>query len=206
MTAGNESLQYRMSSSDSRLYSPDRDLAHIFKSIMAMLAERLEEQTLPEIETLLEGKITMDDRGDAMHAMLVFMRDGIINDNPKSEMADELQACGWFNVKPEARAALLAYLGTIFLGASFQAIREATINNVGPLMNAKDVAKAGFDQIKKVVEMANNTPGSLTVDLAIVVDLLKNYGSSGGKFMTEEEAKLVIGSAVIAHKNKNPTP
>lgn len=162
-------MQYRMSASDQRLYSPDRDVAHIFKSVMAELAERLEDMTLPELETMLQGRLTMDDRGEAVRVLFEFLRDGIINDQPLPEMADELEKVGWFTrVKPEARVAAMAYLGTIFLGIAFQGIREATQNNVGPLSDAEQTVKAGLAMVDKAIARSKQSTRLSTV--------LKNLG------------------------------
>lgn len=191
---GGGGMQARLSASDARLYSTDRDIAHILKPlVLEFLPQRLQDMVLPELETMLgQAALTMDERGDALRVFLTFVTEGIINSNPLPQMADELERVGWFDplrVRPEARVAIVAYLGTLFLGVAFQGIREATLNNVGPMSDSEELAKTAFETVDKVVAKAN---GMGPMNRASFVGLLRSYSSTKNIQLSEEEAEVVV--------------
>jgi hypothetical protein len=127
-------LQARMSEGDRRLYNPGRDVAHNFKEVMTIVAERLETQAWPELaEVLKREDITMDDLGEACGCYCTYIASAIDEEKRGFSMIESLKASGFLDCKPAAQVAVMAMVGTAYAGIQFGGIREATIGGEGPL-------------------------------------------------------------------------
>lgn len=143
------SLQYRMSESDPRLYSPQRDVAHCFLPIMREVFSRLQHRICPELEQVLEAHALPDQAlGDACEALARFiagaeeqMRERPTR--PGEGYAQELERCGWFSVPAAAQMAVMATLGMVVLGWHYAGVREATLSGEGPAMDLKTLSEEG---------------------------------------------------------------
>ncbi len=135
-------LQARMSEGDPRLYSPSRDVAHNFQSVMEIVAARLEDGAWPELDAhLKENDISMDDLGEACAAFCSFVANSV--NTPEASMQEAMEAAGWFKCKTLAQTALMAVLGTVYAGIHFHGVREATLGVNGPAATVHELAETG---------------------------------------------------------------
>lgn len=137
-------LQARMSQADPRLYSTDRDLAHNFGDVMRETAARLEDGRWEPVKKYLEAAgVSPDDVGEACAALCLFV--GNAAACPGDTMATAMARAGWFGdkVKPEARVAVMAVLGTVVTGYYFAGVRHATLDGRGPTDLMADLRAAG---------------------------------------------------------------
>lgn len=133
-------LQARMSSEDRRLYNPSRDVAHNFQQVMELVANRLEDQSWPELEGLLQReKVSMDDLGEACGAYCNYLANAV--NSPTTTMLDSLTQSQFFKCKPGAQVAVLAMIGTCYAGIQYAGVREATVSSEGPMQTVGDLMK-----------------------------------------------------------------
>jgi hypothetical protein len=119
-----------MSSSDSRLYSVNRDVAHNFKQVMDLVAGRLEDQQWVELtEVLTRENVSMDDLGEACGCYCTYLASAATN--PELSMQASIEASGFFACKPAAQVAVMATIGTAYAGIQFAGIRDASISANG---------------------------------------------------------------------------
>ena len=136
------SLQMRLSQSDARLYSANRDVAHCFAPVVKEVAARLEDNRWPAVGQYLTDLGVSDAAlGEACVAFVYFVRSAV--DYPKESMADALARCGWYKLPEAAQVAYMAYLGTVVSGIFFHGVREVTINGEGPCSTMGDLVAAG---------------------------------------------------------------
>lgn len=134
-------MQARMTEGDRRLYNPSRDVAHNFKEVLELVAARLEDRQWPELADLLDREgVTLDDLGEACAAYCTYVASAV--DSPKKPMQASLQDSGFFKCKPAAQVAIMAMIGVCYGGIQHSGIREATVNNEGPLMKVSDLVDA----------------------------------------------------------------
>lgn len=135
-------MNARMSSNDSRLYNPNRDVAHNFKAMAMEVAKRCEANTWTALAILTaEKQVTPVHLGQALQAFLTFL--AIQMDDPKAGMATCLDRAGWFAVPEYARVIVMAQLGAVMLGAHWSGVRETTIGGQGPALDYQDLAAYG---------------------------------------------------------------
>ena len=132
------SIQARMTANDPRLYNPSRDVAHNFQHVMELVASRLEDQTWPELDSLLRREeVTLDDLGAACGAYCTYLASA--KTDPLLAMHSSLEQCGFFKCKPAAQVAVLALIGTCYAGIQYAGIREATLGGEGPMQTVGDL-------------------------------------------------------------------
>jgi len=142
------SLQARMTEGDPRLYNPSRDVAHNFKSVMEMVADRLEHtSTWTELAAILKReKVSENDLGEACAAYCRYLIQAV--DDPKKPMANAIEDAGFFKTKPAAQVAVMAMIGTVYAGMHHVGVREATMGNVGPLLSEQELVRQASDLLK----------------------------------------------------------
>lgn len=114
-------------------YSPHRDLANIWPTIVGQALEHLEpDRRAPWIEDLLKGaNITDSEISAAASALGTYF--SLINEETTVDARDALEKGGWFELRPEVHAALYVKIGQIFVVGIFEYIRDVSEMNVPPL-------------------------------------------------------------------------
>jgi hypothetical protein len=131
-------LQARMSPNDRRLYNPARDVAHNFKEVLMLVADRLEDAQWPELQALLDSQgVSLDDLGEACGAYCQFV--AFATTDSETSMLESLEHSGFLKAKPAAQVAVMAMLGTCYSGIQYTGIREATVGGEGPALSVKDL-------------------------------------------------------------------
>lgn len=133
-------MQARMSSSDNRLYNPNRDVAHNFFDVLHLVAARLEDGTWPELDGLMwRENVSMDDLGESCACFCKYIASS--KEYPNRSMHESLTECKFFETKPAAQVAVLASIGVCYAGIMHAGIREATVASEGPLMTVSEFMK-----------------------------------------------------------------
>jgi hypothetical protein len=153
MTRSKIMLQYR-TSTDQRAYNPNRDVAHNFKEVAMAVAKKVQNGDLAELHTFISAAgVTEDDLGAACAAFCKFV--GSAADPEHRSMQTSLELSGWFDVPPLAQVAIMAALGTAFLGIQFVGVREATLGGQGPAMEMREVLQASEELLKLLQSRAH---------------------------------------------------
>lgn len=138
---GMQTMQARLKQ-NTAAYNINRDLAHNWTKIANFIAVRLEDGLWPELADLLKREgVTMDDLGEGCKVYCTFI--GTAADDPKEDVRDALDRCGWFKLSPVVQIALMATLGTIVTGMQFNGVREATLGGEGPAQTLPEVMNYG---------------------------------------------------------------
>lgn len=126
--------QARMSESDNRYYSPNRDVAHNFNYVISEVADRIEGGKWDYLLELAKKEgVTDDQLGQVCAALIKFS--AVQLDHKKESMASCLSRCGFLELSPAARAIVMAWMGTVYLGMMWSGVREATLGGVGPVQS-----------------------------------------------------------------------
>ncbi len=111
------------------------------------VAKRCEQGTWPELTKLLQDKgVTDVELGKACQALCRFIATQA--DDPKERMAAGLSRCGFLDLDPHARIAVMAYLGTYMLGLNWTGVREATLGGIGPTQHYQALRWHGLRCVK----------------------------------------------------------
>lgn len=137
------SLNARLRPQDtSRLYNPNRDVAHNFSWIMTQVAARLEDGPwTPVSDYLKHSGTTTEQLGRVCQVFIHFVAGA--TDRPGETMIECLGRVGWFDLPEPAQVALMAYLGTVIAGVYFQGVREVTLGGEGPCQDMAGMVEAG---------------------------------------------------------------
>lgn len=136
------SLQARMSEHDSRLYDPNRDIAHNFRFVVEHIAKRMDEgrwDIATEVANVFH--VTPDDLGEACAGFIRFVAGAA--QKPKETMTQCLDRSGFLKAKPAAQLLHLAYLGSLLAGVYYRGAKEATIKGNGPCADLDDYVADG---------------------------------------------------------------
>lgn len=137
-------MQMRLTQNDSRLYSPDRDLAHNFDKVMLLVGEAIEKAQWPMLSQLAKlHAITDEELGQACVAVCRFVLEQ--KDQPTATMYQCLQSVGFFALPEVSRVIVMAYLGKIILGMHFAGVREATLGTNSPVAGYGDLTAAAAE-------------------------------------------------------------
>jgi hypothetical protein len=135
------SVNARMSQSDQRLYSPNRDLAHCFGDVMKEVAASCEDGKWDALVDLARAnKVTDEQVGEGCAALLYFIYS---QSDQRESMAQGLARCGFLDLDPVVRVILMAHLGKVILGMHWAGVKEATLGGVGPAQTYRDLRFAG---------------------------------------------------------------
>lgn len=135
------SVQARLSEGDRRLYSVNRDVAHNFKYVMQLVAQRFDEDAWPAITSLCkrEGVLIGDiDKALACYCEYVVMA----TTHPDRDMLMALEVSGFFDCHATAQVCVMAMIGTTYAGIQFVGVREATVGSEGPMLSMGDLVQA----------------------------------------------------------------
>ena len=120
-------------------YSPARDVAYLWPSLLAAVADRLEDGPHPVLHRWLKKQgVTLDDLGAAAKAYCTYVN--LCHKELDFSMVECLEASGWNKVKPEAQVAYLFYAGALLSGMFFVGIRDA-------IPEDSDQPHPGIDQL-----------------------------------------------------------
>jgi len=144
-------LQARMSSSDPRLYSPNRDVAHCFPGVVKDLTARMEQSRWAELHKLLDASGHTDhasqaERAKASAVFLAVMA-GAVN-NRKKGLYDVMIDAGWFELSPALQVMYMAYLGSIMTGVFFAGVRDASFGGPEPAASVEELVAAGTEMLR----------------------------------------------------------
>lgn len=135
-------LQARFSQSDPRLYSPDRDVAHAFKPMVLLVAERIEKQSWPVVaDVLAHYGVTHEQMGQTCQAFCTFV---MAATERRETMEECLMRSGWFDQPEVAQLAYMALLGTVVSGYFFAGAREACCTGHDPVLTGDDLRDHGL--------------------------------------------------------------
>ena len=135
------SLQARFNPQDPRLYSPDRDVAHAFKNMVRIVAERIENDEW-EIVTDIKKKYQLTDQqlGQICRSFCLFV---MSSTEQRESMSDCLTRSGWFEQPEAAQLIYMALLGTVVSGYFFAGVREARCLGDDPVLTGDDLRAIG---------------------------------------------------------------
>ena len=129
-------------SDDTRLYAPNRDVAHNFPFVIEKVFNDIVNfRWYCANKYMDEHKITADDAVKAVDAFVTFMRSAV--DNPNEDMVSCLERSGWFSVSDAMQLVLMANIGRVMTGIFFNGAREATLGGEGPCQHMQDLIAAG---------------------------------------------------------------
>jgi len=129
-----------MSEGDPRLYSVNRDVAHNFKDIMRIVADRLRNRCWPGLEAVMATEhVTDQNVSQAFDCLCRFILSA--QEHPRMPFEEALAKSGFEQCQNAAQVAVLAMLGSVTLGYHFVGVREATIGGVGPAKELADLAQ-----------------------------------------------------------------
>lgn len=124
------------------LYNPGRDVAHNFVEVVTMAADRLENGTWPELDSMLqEAGVSDEEVGKACGAYCEYVAKA--KTEPETPMVKAMEDSGFFQCHPVAQVAVMATIGAIFTGIQHAGVREATLGGVGPAMTTAELLNVG---------------------------------------------------------------
>jgi hypothetical protein len=145
-------LQARFSKDDQRLYSVYRDIAHNFKDVALIVAQRLSDDTWAPLADYLTSKgVSKADLGRACQAFCSFVMTATVKSQPgqpQPSMEDCLKESGWFDVAEPAQVAYMSYLGTVVAGYYFAGVRSACVLGYDPTKEGEDLREHGARAMK----------------------------------------------------------
>lgn len=146
------SVQARMSEGDRRLYNVNRDVAHNFKYVMQIVAQRFDEDAWPAITSLCKREnvpISEIDKALSCYCEYVAMA----GSHPERDMFQALNLSGFFACHSTAQVAVMAMIGTTYAGIQFVGVREATVGGEGPMASMLDLI-SGAKKFRKYAAMS----------------------------------------------------
>lgn len=127
-------IQARQSNGDSRLYAPNRDVAHLFQPMMHQVAAWIEDGNWPVLaEFLKKNSIEPDALGEACAKMCRLIGEGAEVQYRKESCVDALKRSGFLGEPIEAQLAVLASIGAVVVGVAHKGLREASLGTDGPM-------------------------------------------------------------------------
>jgi hypothetical protein len=138
-----------MKATDSRMYSPNRDLAYCGPDLGKHAILRLDpDKREPRIAVYLEdhniGEEVIVEAAEVMASYLTNTMFDPANKTP----AEALEASGFFALPNEVQTLICAQFGQVLLCSLFTAVRDVTRDANDPPMDFKPVADA-LDEIRK---------------------------------------------------------
>ena len=117
---------------EKRWYSPDRDMAYCWQSMVRAAANGLAAVSWEDWfrDYFAHSGLTEDQIGEAM---VVYIKSIVKLTEPGiSSHKQALEECGWFNLHPAAQIAVLMRLGQVATASFFTCIRDVTIEGEAP--------------------------------------------------------------------------
>lgn len=142
-----QQLQARLSESDRRLYSANRDIAHNFGEVMSEVVSRINAGQWDYLAEFAKKEgVTDEELSKTCDALCRFVACQM--QTKRANMGEELAASGFFGVSPAARAVVVAYIGTVMLGMHWGGVREATLGDEGPASLLRGLRWHGYKCVK----------------------------------------------------------
>lgn len=125
-------LQFAPKEGGGPMYAPARDIRYIGPKLLEIVGNRFNNEAWPELmERFGALGTTIDEAAVAYTAMGLSFAE-CVKDSTES-FEDVLRRCGWLDVSPGARIAICAMLGTVFMGALFNGVRDTVYDGKTPL-------------------------------------------------------------------------
>lgn len=134
-------VQMRLNPSDSRFFSPDRDLAWCTPHLVLRALQGLDpDKQEPWVLHYLESQgITNEQLCEGASAIATFMNTAVFD--PKYENPfDAFKAAGFFELPNPVQTIVLAKIGQVFMSAFFPSIRDVTKGPESPPYKTEDFA------------------------------------------------------------------
>lgn len=126
---------------NSLLYSPGRDIAHCFNPFMDAVYERIQAQAWDYLTDLARREgVTDEDLGQVAKCLSTFIGTQM---GPKESMNEALVRSEFLALPAAPRAIVMAYLGTVVLGAHWAGVRHASLGGKGPAETYRRLFWAG---------------------------------------------------------------
>ncbi len=142
---------------DKRFYAPNRDIAHVFPTLINAALNTMGQEDLSKEPWLNDYLVytgtTEQDLADAAIALA-----NSIGNFTKDEIKtpfDALTQAGWFETKPGAQIAILARISQISIGAFFIGLRDITLENEEAPASVKEMVKTG-EQLRNDIYSRTN--------------------------------------------------
>lgn len=143
-------IQARLSATDSRLYTPDRDLAyctqHLVHSAICALDEDKQDEWLKSFAEKYD--ISQDDLGFTAVALAEYFNKTLKDPSYKQPL-DALTAAKFFEATHEAQHLACASIGRVLICAAFTAVRDVTKDPSEPSICSKEIADAANECFHK---------------------------------------------------------
>ncbi len=135
-------LQIRLSPTENRLYSPDRDLAYcsaklVMRAIQGLDPERQEPWVL---KYLADNKIVPDELVEGAMVMAKYLNHTLLDPQYKQPF-EALEAAGFFKLSPAVQTIICAKVGQVFISAFFPSIRDVTRDPTDPPLDTEEIEK-----------------------------------------------------------------
>jgi hypothetical protein len=136
-------INMRLSPSDDRFFSPDRDLAYCAPHLVHRAIHGLDPMRQePWIrDYLLQQKIEDEQLVEGARVIAEYMNK-TLKDPVHKEPYEALDAAGFFKLPPNVQHIVLAKLGQVFLSAIFPSIRDITRDPNVLAKGAEEIAEA----------------------------------------------------------------
>ena len=151
------------------LYNPARDLANILPHLLKGMAEKLQQEGLPPFLREAFEEIETDELGRAL-ATLGCVCQQSYDRLGKVQLPEVLVDCGWEQLDPDARAAVMALLGFYALMLYYRGVREIARIDDQPPASVDELVQIALElghscalrsPAKKLLRAAYNLVGRL---------------------------------------------
>jgi hypothetical protein len=134
-------LQMRLSESDNRKYSPDRDLAYCTPHLIHRAMKGLDPDTQEPWVTayLKEQNIDTDALVQGAEVLANYFNKALLDPQFKHPY-EALESVGFFNLPQPVQTIICAKLGQVLISASFSSIRDVTRGPGEPSFDTKMIA------------------------------------------------------------------
>lgn len=145
-------IQMRLSETDSRRYSPDRDLAYCGPHLVnaALLGLEIGNQDKWIVDFLKNNNVQDEFLAAAGKTIAEYMNKALANPEYKTPF-ESLTAVGFFALPPEVQTIVCAKLGQALLCALFTCVRDVIRDPNEPYFDAKAIGAAA----EKLIEQIN---------------------------------------------------
>lgn len=151
-------LQMRMSASDPRFFSPDRDLAYCSPHLIHRALKGLDPCAQePWITNFLKSNnVDPEKLVEAAKVMAEYMNKALLDPAYKHPL-DAFKAVGFFDLPQEVQIIVLAKIGQVFMSGFFSSIRDVTRDPEDPPMDIKKFADMA-SELQKGITATNAMP------------------------------------------------
>jgi hypothetical protein len=150
-------VQFRLSASDERFYSPDRDLAYCASNLIkrAIVGLDPDKQEPWVVKSIQDNNISLESLSDAAKALATYINNTLTDPQYKQPL-DSLEAAGFFKLPLPVQQLVCAKVGQVFLSAIFPSIRDVIRDPHKPAYKIEDlgaIAACTADKIRRYTSM-----------------------------------------------------